>query len=106
MIGRLWHGWTSSENAPAYEKLLLGEVLPGIQQIEGSRGAYLMRRGGADEVEFVTLTIFESLDAVRRFAGEDYEDAVVRPKARELLSRFDQKSSHYEIVVTPDAAWM
>jgi heme-degrading monooxygenase HmoA len=105
-IGRLWHGWTSRENAAAYEKLLLGEVLPGIQQMEGSRGAYLMRHDRADEVEFVTLTIFESLDAVRCFAGEDYEVAVVLPEARALLLHFDQRSAHYEIVATPDAAWM
>lgn len=106
MIGRLWHGWTIRENADAYENLLVSEILPGIQQIEGSRGAYLLRREGRSEVEFVTLTIFESLDAVRRFAGEDYEVAVVLPEARALLSRFDQRSSHYEIIATPDAAWM
>jgi hypothetical protein len=106
MIGRLWHGWTIRENADAYENLLVSEILPGIQQIEGSRGAYLLRREGRSEVEFVTLTIFESLDAVRRFAGEDYEVAVVLPEVRALLSRFDQRSSHYEIIATPDAAWM
>ena len=70
MIGRIWHGWTSPENADAYEQLLRSEVLPGICRIEGYRGVQLFRRPEGDEVEFVTLTLFDSLDAVRRFAGE------------------------------------
>ncbi|HXG63969.1 MAG TPA: antibiotic biosynthesis monooxygenase [Blastocatellia bacterium] len=102
MITRLWHGWTTRENADAYEELLRSEILPGIHRVEGYRGAYLLRRDVADGVEFVTLTFFESLDAVRAFAGEDYEVAVVPPQARELLSRFDQRSVHYETVIGPE----
>jgi heme-degrading monooxygenase HmoA len=98
MIGRLWHGWTTRDNADAYEALLRAEVLPGIHRVDGYDGAYLLRRDLEDGVEFVTLTLFESLDAVRAFAGEDYEAAVVPPEARKLLSRFDQTSDHYEIV--------
>ena len=101
MITRLWHGWTTRENADAYEELLRSEILPGIHRVEGYRGAYLLRRDVADGVEFVTLTFFESLDAVRAFAGEDYEVAVVPPQARELLSRFDQRSVHYETIIGP-----
>jgi heme-degrading monooxygenase HmoA len=97
VIGRLWHGWTAPENADAYEDLLRSEVLPGIDRVEGFRGAQLLRREAGDEVEFMTLTIFESLEAVREFAGEDYEVAVVPPEARRLLSRFDERSAHYEI---------
>lgn len=71
MIARLWHGVTSQENAKEYEDLLRGEVLPGIHRVEGYRGAYLLRREVPDGTEFVTLTIFDSMDAVRRFAGDD-----------------------------------
>lgn len=89
-------------NADSYEALLRSEVFPGIHRIEGFHGAYLLRRGAGDEVEFVTLTLFDSLDAVRAFAGEDYELAVVPPAARALLSRFDQRSVHYEVLHTPE----
>ena len=97
MIGRIWHGWTTPENADAYEQLLRGEVLPGINRIEGFRGARLFRRDAGDEVEFVTLTLFDSRDAVRAFAGDDYELAVVLPEARRLLSHFDERSAHYDV---------
>jgi heme-degrading monooxygenase HmoA len=101
MIGRLWHGWTTKGNAEAYQGLLLGEVLPGIGRIDGFRGAYLMRRDVPAGVEFVTLTLFESMDAVRAFAGQDHTKAVVPPEARKLLARFDERSEHYEIVSGP-----
>ena len=101
MIARLWHGWTTPENAAAYEALLRSEVLPGIHRIPGYHGAYLLRRDADPEVEFVTLTLFESWDAVRAFAGPDLEAAVVPPAARKLLARFDARSVHYEILQTP-----
>jgi heme-degrading monooxygenase HmoA len=102
MIGRLWHGWATRANAPAYEALLRSEVLPGIHRVPGYRGAYLLRRDLGEEVEFVTLTLFDSMDAVRAFAGEDFEKAVVPPKARRLLARFDERSAHYETLLGPD----
>jgi heme-degrading monooxygenase HmoA len=97
MIGRLWHGWTTPENADAYEQLLRREVLPGIQRIDGYRGAELLRRDAGEEVEFVTLTLFDSLDAVRAFAGDEYEVAVVPPEAQKLLAHYDARSAHYEV---------
>jgi len=103
MISRLWHGWTTPENADAYEQLLRSEILPGIRRVEGFLGAYVLRRDVEAGVEFVTMTLFESLDAVRAFAGEDYEQAVVLPEARALLARFDERSAHYETVVEPKA---
>jgi heme-degrading monooxygenase HmoA len=99
MISRIWHGWTTLEKADAYEELLRGEVLPGIHRVKGFKGAHLLRRDGKEEVEFVTLTMFDSLDAVREFAGEDYEVAVVPPEARKLLARFDARSAHYKTVL-------
>jgi heme-degrading monooxygenase HmoA len=101
VIARVWHGWASRENADAYETLLRSEVLPGIHRIGGYRGAYLLRSDHEDEVEFVTITLWDSLDAVRAFAGDDYEVAVVPPAARQLLSRFDECSRHYETVIEP-----
>jgi heme-degrading monooxygenase HmoA len=102
MIGRLWHGRTRPENADAYEQLLRSEILPGIHRVGGHRGAYVLRRERDGWVEFVTLTLFDDLDAVREFAGEDYEAAVVLPEARALLDEFDQRSAHYEIVIAPE----
>jgi heme-degrading monooxygenase HmoA len=99
MISRVWHGWTTPANADAYETLLKNEIFIGIRnrQIAGYRGIHLLRRNLGDEVEFVTVMWFDSFDAVRAFAGADYEVAVVPPKARALLSRFDQRSQHYEV---------
>jgi hypothetical protein len=102
MISRLWRGWTTIDNADAYEKLLRTTILPGIHRVRGYRGAYLLRRDGAQEVEFVTLTLWESMDAVRAFAGDDYETAVVPPAARALLARFDPMSLHYKTLLTPE----
>ena len=96
MIARLWHGWTAPANADAYEELLRTRVLPRIQQKKVCKGIHLFRRNAGGEVEFVTLLYFDSLDAVRQFAGEDYEVAVVPPEARKLLARFDERAAHFE----------
>ncbi len=99
MISRIWHGWTTRDNADAYETLLKREVFAGIRgrSISGFQSIQLFRRDLNTEVEFVTVMWFDSLDAVRIFAGEDYEAAVVPPAARVLLSRFDARSQHYEV---------
>lgn len=101
MISRIWHGWTTLENADAYERLLKEEIFVGIgeRRIPGYRGIQLLRRDAGDEVEFVTIMSFDDLDAVREFAGEDYEAAFVPPKARAVLARFDQRARHYEVRV-------
>jgi len=99
MIARIWHGWTTKANAHAYETLLREGILIGIQnrQLKGLKGIQVLRREHPEEIEFVTIIRFDSLDAVRRFAGENYEDCVVPPEARAVLSRFDLKSQHYEV---------
>ncbi len=99
MISRIWHGWTTPENADTYESLLKSEIFVGIgnRKIEGYRGIQLFRRDVGNEVEFITVMWFDTLDAVREFAGEDYEVAVVPPKAREVLAHFDARSQHYEV---------
>jgi heme-degrading monooxygenase HmoA len=103
MISRIWHGWTSRENASAYEELLKAEILPGIANrgIRGYRGAHLLRRDVPEGIEFVTILWFDSIESVREFAGSDFEHSVVPEKARRLLSRFDARSQHYETVIEP-----
>lgn len=103
MITRIWHGWTTLHNASAYEDLLLNEIIPAIErrQMPGFRGISLLRRQIDHEVEFATVMWFDSIDTVKGFAGEHYEVAVVPPKARALLSRFDLMSSHYETLAEP-----
>jgi heme-degrading monooxygenase HmoA len=100
MISRVWHGWTRRENADAYEQMLRSTILPGIHRVAGYEGADLLRRDHGDEVEFVTITRFDSMDAVRAFAGADYEVAVIHPEAQDLLTHYDARSAHYETVVT------
>ena len=99
MIGRIWHGYTTPDNADIYENLLKEEIFIGIRnrRIPGFQEIQLLRRDLGAEVEFITIMWFDDLESVRAFAGEDYEAAVVPPKARAVLSRFDERSQHYEI---------
>jgi heme-degrading monooxygenase HmoA len=102
MISRIWHGWTKPRDADAYEEMVRAEVLPGIHRIAGYRGAYLLRRVAGDEVEFVTITLFDDMQAVQQFAGSDYTRAVIHGPARHLLTHFDEHSAHYETILTPE----
>ena len=104
MITRIWHGWTTPENADTYQELLETEILPDIaaKEIPGYRGAHLLRQALDQEVEFITLLWFDTLDSVRAFMGEDYEVAHVPDAARRVLSRFDARSRHYDVLLDPD----
>jgi antibiotic biosynthesis monooxygenase (ABM) superfamily enzyme len=106
MISRIWHGWTEPGNADAYEALLKSEIFPGIlaKKVAGFRRIELFRRPAGSEVEFVTVMWFDSLDAVKAFAGEDHETAYVPDKARAVLKRFDARSQHYEVREQRDTA--
>jgi hypothetical protein len=98
MIGRLWSGRTEPANADAYEAFLRDELLPSVETL----GAYVLRRETLDcAIEFVTLTLFESMDAVRGFAGDSPERAVIEPRAAELLAEYDAEVRHFEVVVAP-----
>lgn len=99
MISRIWHGWTTPDNADAYEALLKSVIFPSIlgKDVAGFQRIELFRRSLATEVEFITVMWFDSLAAVKAFAGDQYEEAVVPPVARDLLKRFDESSQHYEI---------
>jgi heme-degrading monooxygenase HmoA len=101
MISRIWHGYTTKENADSYQKLLESEIFVGIRNrnIHGYKGIQLLRREMASETEFITVMWFDSIDAVKKFAGQDFEKAVVPDKAQNLLSHFDKTSQHYNVLV-------
>jgi heme-degrading monooxygenase HmoA len=98
MIARVWRGYTKPEHADAYESMLKPELLPGLSTKPGFRGSYLLRRVAGDEVEFVTVILWDSLDSVRALTGPDYETAVVPEERRRHLVRYDAQAAHYEVV--------
>lgn len=98
MIARVWHGYTKPEHADSYEAMLKPELLPGISKKKGYRGSYLLRRNNGAEVEFITIMLWESIDAIRAAAGSDYETAIIPEERRQYLSHYDAKSTHFEIV--------
>jgi heme-degrading monooxygenase HmoA len=97
MIARHWRGWTTLANATDYERLLKETVLPGLKDIPGYRGGYVLRKDGEGEAEFVVINLFDSLESVKRFAGDAYETPVFEPEARRLLSRNEKIAHHYEV---------
>ena len=100
MICRLWRGWTTPENADAYQRIVHHEVIPGIEarKIPGFRHIDLMKRDLGEEVEFQTLMWFDSLEAIKAFMGEDYSVSHVPAQARTILERFDSYALHYEVI--------
>ena len=104
MIARVWKGYARPDHADAYEAMLKPELLPGLSKVEGYRGSYLLRRTVGDEVEFMTIILWDSLDNVRAVAGPDYEAAVIPEERRQHLSRFDARAVHYEVAATHQRA--
>jgi heme-degrading monooxygenase HmoA len=98
MIARVWHGSTKPENADAYEAMLKPELLPGISQVPGFKGSYFLRRDAGAEVEFITILLWESLEALKAFAGPEYERSIIPEERRKYLSRHDERAGHYEVV--------
>ena len=100
MICRIWRGWTTHDKAAAYREIVLGQVIPGIEamKIPGFRHIDVLRVEHADEVEFTTLMWFDSLDSIRAFMGEDYAVGHVPAAARAVLSRFDARAAHHEVI--------
>jgi heme-degrading monooxygenase HmoA len=99
MIARVWKGWAMPDDADGYASYYREEVVSGLREIEGFLGAELLRRADGDEVELVSVTRFESMTAVRAFAGDNAEVAVVTPHARQFLSHFEPTCAHYTIDV-------
>jgi antibiotic biosynthesis monooxygenase (ABM) superfamily enzyme len=100
MIARIWHGWTKPADAKVYENMLRNEIFPSIaaRNISGYRGAELFIREDGDEVEFVTLLRFDSMEGVREFAGADESKPVIFPKAEALIARMEQ-AQHYRVAI-------
>jgi antibiotic biosynthesis monooxygenase (ABM) superfamily enzyme len=96
MVERIWRGWIAPERADAYQRFLQHEFLPSAHDIPGYLGARVLRRQVGDEIEFMTITRFASLDAVRAFAGDDIDKAHVAAAARALLSRWEERVAHYD----------
>ena len=100
MICRIWHGWATTENSSRYEEIVRGEVIPEIedQRIPGFLSIDLVRRPVPEGDEFATIMWFTDIDSVTAFMGEDYEVAHVPERARNVLSHFDARSAHYEVL--------
>ncbi|MDX1314215.1 MAG: antibiotic biosynthesis monooxygenase [Eudoraea sp.] len=98
-IIRTWSGWTSHELAPAYQRFLVDEVFPDVKKkgVEGLEKVSISTRAGTDEVQFFLVLQFSSLDAVKKFAGEDYQNAYIPEKAKQLLTRYDKTAEHFEL---------
>jgi hypothetical protein len=101
MIARHWRGWTKRDDADGYEHFLKSKVLPGFRAIKGYRGGYVLRKDDAAETEFVVINLFESLEAVKQFAGPDYTVPVFEPEAKTFLSRIEDFATHYEVRAEP-----
>ena len=101
MIARVWHGSTKPENADKYEAMLTPELLPGISKVPGFRGSYFLRRDAGEEVEFITILLWESLEALKAFAGPEYERSIIPEERRKYLSQHEDLAKHYEVVSAP-----
>jgi len=101
MVARVWRGWAATrEHADAYEAMLKPELLPGISAKKGYRGSHLLRRDAGNEIEFVTILFFDSLDDIKAIAGADYETAVIPEARKQHLSRYDAIAVHYDVPAT------
>ena len=97
MIARIWHGYTKPEHADAYEAMLKPELLPGLSKVPGYRKSYLLRRAAGEEIEFITIIVMDSIDALRAAAGPDYETAIIPEERRKYLARYDARATHFEV---------
>src|SRR5262245_14819595 len=102
MILRAWRGYAAITQGDAYPRHLLQSVRPKLEELPGFKGLYLLRNQGVEEIEFLVLTIWELMDAIRAFAGEQPERAVVEPEARAALVRFETTVAHYEVLAASD----
>ncbi len=98
MIARVWHGTTKPEDADKYEGMLKPELLPGLSKVPGFKESFLFRREFPQETEFVTIILWESMDALRAYAGAEYQRSIVPEDRRALLVRHEEFAQHYEVV--------
>ena len=100
MIARIWRGRATTAQADAYAHHFTNNVLPELKNLPGHRGAYLLRSEAGSTVEFTAVTLWESRDSIKAFAGPDISKAHVEPEARAVLSDFDAHAEHYDVVVS------
>lgn len=100
MIARIWKGWATTEKASEYEKLFTGEILPRVTHgVKGYISTNLLKREDQGEVEFTTIFWFESMEAVKQFAGDHFNHAVVPDEVKQILTRFEDSVRHYETIL-------
>jgi heme-degrading monooxygenase HmoA len=102
MIARVWSAQTTGLQAPNYVEHLKTRVLPKVRTLDGFAGAMLLERATPGGVELIVITFWRSVEAIRSFAGDDLEGAVVAEEAAALLTQFDRRVRHYEVVVKDD----
>ncbi len=100
MIARVWHGNTTHDNADNYESMLKPELLPGLSKVKGFQGSYLLRRNLGEEVEFITIILWDSIHSLCAFAGPDYETSIIPEDRRKYLTSHDTKAAHFEVRAT------
>jgi len=98
VIARTWSGSTPAANADAYVQHLRDHTLPQLRELAGHLGAYVLRRRNGAVVDFTVVTLWESIEAIARFAGDDLEQAVVPPEAEQLLAAYDRRAVHWDVV--------
>lgn len=103
MIARIWRGWTRAEDAESYADYIQMTGLAEYTATPGNRGAWLLHRVDGDRAEFLAVSLWESLDSIAAFAGEDIETAVFYPEDDRFLIDRETKSIHYEVTLPPDA---
>jgi heme-degrading monooxygenase HmoA len=102
VIARFWSAQTTLAQAPAYARHLETQVLPALRKVEGYAGAMLLEREAANGIEIVVITFWRSLESIRTFAGDDLESAVVADEAAALLTQFDPRVRHYDLVMNDE----
>ena len=97
-IIRTWKGWTTIENAPIYENMLINEVFPTVKKngVNGLEKVSISTQNRKNEVEFFLILQFDSIDSVKKFAGENYEIAYIPENAKRVLLRYEKTAQHYE----------
>ena len=97
MIARIWRGRTTLAKAADYHRHFTTQVVPNLSAIAGHEGAYLLRREREGQVEFLAVTLWDSLETVRKFSGDDADLAHIEPEGRAALTEFDEFVTHYEV---------
>jgi heme-degrading monooxygenase HmoA len=97
VIARIWRGAVQRSDADGYERYMEATGVPAYAATPGNRGVWMLRRDTAERTEFVMFTLWESLDAVKAFAGDDYETAVFYPEDERFLVERDLTATHYAV---------